>query len=64
MSCSGEERAALASALQELLNPAVVALIPSISICIDPKSHRMNLPLKRSFLMYFACFSIINGLMN
>lgn len=63
MSCYGEERAALASALQELLNPAV-ALTPCISICTDPKSHRMNLLLKKRFLMYFVCFSIINGLMN
>lgn len=63
MSCYGEERAALASVLQELLNPAA-ALMLCISICTDPKSHGMNLPLKQRVLMYFACFSIVNGLMN
>lgn len=40
------------------------ALVPYISVCTDPKSHRVNLLFKKRFLMYFSCFSIVSGLMN
>lgn len=63
VSCYGEERAPLASTVQELFDPAA-AQMPCISVLTDPKSHGINLLPNKRFLMDFTCFCITNGLMN